>query len=146
MFQISTHHFPSRVVPATVNEQIPKDWSSNVDQLITIHLDSLFLICYDFNHHFASWWGVDSATTSHGIAAKAFCDALGLTHSPNFPTRISTAGMSSVMDLLTTTFPSNLSCSYPAPLGSSHQFIVKAHISLAILKEQPQLCTIWLFA
>ena len=42
---------------------------------------------------------------------KAFCNSLGFTRSINIPTRISTTCTSSLLDLVMTNFPSDLSCS-----------------------------------
>ena len=45
-----------------------------------------------------------------------------------------------------TNFSSNLSGFSDAPLGSSDHFLVKPHISLVLVTEQPTWLEIWLFA
>ena len=62
----------------------------NMDQRLSSHPNSLFLICGDFNCHHASLLGVGSSPTYHGTSAKDFCNSWGLTQSVNFPMRIST--------------------------------------------------------
>ena len=114
--------------------------TSNMYQLVTNHRNSLFLICNDFNCHRVRWRGVSFVTTSHDIASKAFCESVGLTQSVNFPTRSSATGTSSLLELVMINFPTKLSCcsSLGSPLGSSDHFLVKTHLSLAIVREQPQ--------
>ena len=78
--------------PPNSDDPIYTSLSENMDQLLSFHPNSLFLICGDFNCHHASWLGVGTSLTCHGTSAKAFCDSLGLTQSVNFPPRISTNG------------------------------------------------------
>ena len=52
-------------------------------------------------------------------------DSMGLTQSVNFPTHISPNGKSSLLDLVMTIFPTNVSCTSSAPIGSSHHVLVK---------------------
>ena len=75
-----------------------------------------------------------------------FCDSTGLTQSVNFPTRISPNGKSSVLELVMTNFPTNVSCSSSAPICLSEHVLVKVNISLAILRELPQCQRVWPFA
>ena len=65
-------------------------------------------------------------------------DSMGLTQSVNFPTHISPNGKSSLLDLVMTIFPTNVSCTSSAPIGSSHHVLVKVNISLDVLRELPQ--------
>ena len=116
-----------------------------MDQLLSSHPNSLFLICGDFNCHHASWLAVGTSLTCHGTSAKAFCDSLGLTQSVNFPTRISTNGTLSLLDLILTNFPENVCCSSSAPFCSSYHMLVKMDISLDVLREPPQRCQVWHF-
>ena len=108
-------------------------FSDNMDKLLTTHPNSLFLICSDFNCHHATWLGVGTSLTSHAISAKDFLDSMGLTRSVNLPTQISPNGKSSLLDLVITSFPTNVSCSSSAPIGSSDHVLVKANISRAFL-------------
>ena len=62
--------------------------------------------------------------------SKAFCDSLGLTQSVNFPTRITTNGTLSLLDLILSNLPENICCSSSAPIGSSDHVLVKVDISL----------------
>ena len=78
--------------PPNSDDSIYNSLSENMDQLLSSHPNSLFLICGDFNCHHASWLGVGTSLTCHSNSAKAFCNSLGLTQSVNFPTRISTNG------------------------------------------------------
>ena len=119
------------------DDSIDTSLCKNMDQLLSSHPNSLFLICGDFNCHHASWLGVGTSLTCHGTSAKAFCDSLGLTQSINFPTRISTNGTPSLLDLILTNFPDNICCSSSAPIGSSDHVLVKVDISLAIIREPP---------
>ena len=66
--------------------------------------------------HCANWLGVATSLTSHGTAAKDFCDGMGLIQPVNLPTRISVNGKSSLLDFVLTNFPTNVSCS-SAPIG-----------------------------
>ena len=86
-----------------------------------------------------------TSLTCHGTSAKAFCDSLGLTQSVNFPTRISTNGTPSLLDLILTNFPENICCSSSAPIGSSDHVLVKVDISLAIIGETPHRRQVWHF-
>ena len=63
---------------------------------------------------------------------------MGLTQSVNFPTQISPNGKFSLLDLVMTNFPANVSCSSSATIGSSDHVLVKVNISMTILKEQHQ--------
>ena len=111
------------------DDSIYTSLSENMDQLLSSHPNSLFLICGNFNCHHASWLGVGTSLTCHGTSAKAFCDSLGLTQSVNFLTRISTNGTPSLLDLILTNFPDNICCSSSAPIGSSDHVLVKVDIS-----------------
>ena len=53
--------------------------AENMDQLLSTHPNTLFLICCDFNCHHASRLGVGTSLTCHGTSAKDFCDSLGPT-------------------------------------------------------------------
>ena len=79
-----------------------------------------------------------TSLTCHGTSAKDFSDSLGLTQSVNFPTRISTNGTPSLLDLILTNFPENICCSSSNPIGSSDHMLVKVNISLADIGEPPQ--------
>ena len=103
--------------------------SDNMDPLLSTHLNSLFLICGDFSCYHANWLGAGSSLTSYGTAAKDFCDSTGLTQSVNFPTQISPNGKYSFLDLVMTKFPTNVSCSFSAPIGSRDHMLVKVNIS-----------------
>ena len=83
--------------------------------------------------------------TCHGTSAKDFCDSLALTHSVNFPTRISTNGALSLLDLILTNYPENICCSSSAPFGCSNHILVKVDISLAVIREPPQRRRVWHF-
>ena len=89
--------------------------------------------------------GCYTSLTSHGTSAKDFCDSMGLTRSVNFPTQISPNGKSSLLDLVMTKFPTNVSCSSSAPIGSSDHVLVRGNISLAIFRELPQPRRVWHF-
>ena len=106
--------------------------SDSMGKLLTTHPNSLFLMCGAFSCHHANCLGVGTSVTSHGTSAKDFCDSMKLTQSVNFATQISLNGKSSLLDLVMTNFPANVSCSL-----SDHMF-VKANVSLAILRELPQ--------
>ncbi len=80
-----------------------------------------------------------------GTSAKDFCDSLGLTQSVIFPTRISTNGTPSLLDLIWTNFSENICCSSSAPIDSSDHVLVKVNISLALIREPPQHCRVWHF-
>ena len=56
----------------------------------------------------------------------------------NFPTRISTNGTPSLLDLIFINFPENIFCSSSAPIGSSDHVLVKVDISLAVIRELSQ--------
>ena len=86
-----------------------------------------------------------TSLTCHGTSAKDFCDSLGLTQSVNFPTRISTNGTPSLLDLILTNFPDNICCSSSAPIGSSDHVLVKVDISLAVIREPPHHHRVWHF-
>ena len=86
-----------------------------------------------------------TSLTSHSNSAKDFCDSMGLTQSVNFRTRISPNGKSSLLDLVMTNFPANVSYSSSAPIGSSEHMLVRVNISLAILRELPQCQWVWHF-
>ncbi len=131
--------------PLNSDDSIYTSLSENMDQLLSFHQNSLFLICGDFNCHHASWLGVGTSLTCHGTSAKAFYDSLGLTQSVNFPTRISTNGTPSLLDLILTNFPDNICCSSSAPIGSSDHTLVKVDISLAVISEPPQCRRVWHF-
>ena len=111
--------------PPNSDTSIYTSLSENMDQLLSSHPNSLFLICGDFNCHHASWRGVGTSLTCHGTSAKDFCDSLGLTQSVNFPNRISTNGTLSLLDLILTNFPENICCSSSTPIGSSDHVLVK---------------------
>ena len=64
-----------------------------MDHLRTTHPSSLILVFCNLNCHHAKWLGVGPSSTSHGIAAKAFCNSMALTQSVNFLTRISPNGL-----------------------------------------------------
>ena len=123
--------------PPNSDDSIYISPSKNMDQLLSSHLNSLFLICGDFNGHHASWIGVGTFLTCHGTSAKAFGDSLGLTQSVNFPTRISTNGTLSLLDMILTNFPENIWCSSSAPIGSSDHVFIKLDISLVVIREPP---------
>ena len=80
-----------------------------------------------------------------GHFCKDFCDSMGLSRSVNFPTQISPNGKSSLLDLVMTNFPANVSSSSSSPIGISDHMLVKVNISLAILREQPQCRRVWQF-
>ena len=61
-----------------------------------------------------------------------------ITQSVKFPTWISTNRKSFLLDLVMTHFPTNVSCPYSAPIGSSDHMLVIVHISGYILRELPQ--------
>ena len=103
--------------PPNSDDSIYTSLSENMDQLLSSHQNSLFLICGDFNCHHASWLGLGTSLTCHDTSAKDFCDSLGLTQSVNFPTRISTNGTPSLLDLILTNFPENICCSSSTPIG-----------------------------
>ena len=70
---------------------------------------------------------------------------MGLTQSVNFPTRISTNGTPSLLDLILTNFPDNICFSSSAPIGSSDHVLVKVDISLAVIREPPHRRRVWHF-
>ena len=84
-----------------------------------------------------------TSLTCHGTSAKDFCDSLGLTQSVNFPTRISTNGAPSLLNLILTNFHENICCSSSDPIGSSDHVLVKVTISLAIIREPSQCRRVW---
>ena len=134
------------VVPST--KQTPfTPHSENMNQLLSTHQNSLFLICGDFNCHHASWLGVGTSLSWHGTSAKDFCDSLGLTQSVNFPIRISPNGTPSLLDLILTNFPQfeNICCFSSTPIGSSDHMLVKIDISLAVIREPHQHRRVWYF-
>ena len=88
--------------PPNSDDSIYISLAQNMDQLQSTHLNSLFLICGDFNCHHASWLSVGSSLTCHGTSAKDFCYSLGLTQSVTSPTRISANGTPSLLDLILT--------------------------------------------
>jgi len=102
-----------------------------MDQLLSTHPNSLFLICGDFNCHQASWLGVGTTLSCHGTSAKDFCDSLRLTQSVKFQTRISTNGTTSLLDHILTNFPENICCSSSTPIGSYDHMLNKVDISVA---------------
>ena len=55
--------------PPNDGDSICTSISANMDQLVTINSNSIFLTCDDFNCHHASRLGVSSATTSHDNSA-----------------------------------------------------------------------------
>ena len=61
----------------------------------------------------------------------------------NFPTRISTNGTPSLLDLILTNIAENVHCSSSAPIGSSDHVLVKVTISLAIIREPSQCRRVW---
>ena len=91
--------------PPNSDDSIYTSLSEKMDQLLSSHPNSLFLLCGDFNCHHASWLGVGTSQTCHGTLAKDFCDSLGMTQSVNFPTQISTNGTPSLLDLIFHKFP-----------------------------------------
>ena len=54
---------------------------------------------------------------------------MGLTQSMNFQTWISPNSKSSLLDLVITNIPTNVSCSSSAPIGSSDHVLMKVNIS-----------------
>ena len=131
--------------PPNSDASIYTSLSVNMDKLLSSHLNSLFLICGDFNCHHASWLGVGTSLTCQGSSAKAFCDSLALTQSVNFQTRISTNGTPSLLDFILTNFQENVCFSSSAPIGSSDHVLVKVDISLVVIREPPQCCWVWHF-
>ena len=132
--------------PPNSDDSIYTSLSENLDQLLSSHPNSLFLICGDFNCHHASWLGMGTSLTCHGTSEKDFCDSLGLTHSVNFPNRISTIGTPSLLDLILINFPENICCSSSTPISSSDHVLVKVNISLAVIREPPGPCRrVWHF-
>ena len=127
------------------DDSIYTSLSENMDQLLSSHPNSLFLICGDLNCHHAHWLGVGISLTCHRTSAKAFCDSFGPTQSVNFPTRISTNGTLSLLDLILTNFPENICCSSSAPISSSDHVLVKVNIPLAVIRELPQRRRVWHF-
>ena len=67
-------------------------------------------------------WMLVWATTSRGIAAKAFYDFVGLTKSVNFQNQISTTGTSSLLDAIMTNFAPNYLCLCSVLGSSDHCF------------------------
>ena len=102
--------------PPNSDDSIYISLSENMDQLLSSHPNSLFLICADFNCHHASWLGVGTSLTCHGASAKDFCDSLGLSQLFNFPTGISKNGTPSLLDLILTNIPENICCSSSTPI------------------------------
>ena len=131
--------------PPNSDASIYTSLSENLDQLLSFHLNSLFLICGDFKCHHTSWLVVGTSLTCHGTSAKAFCDSLELTQSVNFPTRISTNGTLSILDLILANSPENICCSSSAPIGSSDHVLVKVDISRAVIREPPHRHRVWHF-
>ena len=84
--------------PPNSDDSVYTSLAENVDQRLSSHPKSLFLICGDVNCNHASWVCVGTSLTCHGTSAKDFCDSLGLTQSFKFPTRISTNSISSGSD------------------------------------------------
>ena len=117
-----------------------------MDQLLSSHPNSLFLICGDFNCHHASWLGVGTPLTCYGTSTKDFCDSLGMTQSVNFLTQISTNGTPSRLDLILTHFPENICFPSSTPIGSSNHMLIKVDISLAVIREPPHRCRVWHFS
>ena len=130
--------------PPNSDDSIYTSRSKNMDQLLSSHPNSLFLICGDFNCHHASSLRVGCSLTCHGTSAKDLCNSLGLTQSVNFPTRISTNGTPSLLDLILTHFPENICCFSYTPIGSSDHELVKVDIS-AVIREPPQHRRVWHF-
>jgi len=76
---------------------------------------------------------------------KGLCESLVLTQSVNFLTWISTNRTPSLLDLILTNFPENVCCSSSTPIGSSDHMLVKAIISLAVIREPLQRQRVWHF-
>ncbi len=53
--------------PPNSDDSIYISLSVKMDQLLSTHPNSLFLICGDINCHHASWLGVGSSLTSHSV-------------------------------------------------------------------------------
>ena len=56
--------------PPNSDDYIYISLAENMDQLLSSHPKSLFLICGDFNCHHASWLGVGTSLTCHGTSER----------------------------------------------------------------------------
>ena len=139
MFRCALHR------PPNSDDSIYTSLSKNMDQLLSSHPNSLFLICGDFNYHQASWLGVGTSLTCHGTEAKDFCDSLGLTQIGQFPdpdlNQWYPISSGSDFDKL----PENICCPSSAPISSSDHVLVKVDTSLAVIREPPQRRRVWHF-
>ena len=128
--------------PPNSDDSIYISLTETMDQLLFSHPNSL--------PHM--WWLQLSSCQLAGCGylshlpwhfSKGLLRLIGLTQSVNFPTRISTNGIPSLLDLILRNFPENICCSSSALIGSSDHVLVKVDISLAVIREPPQRRRAW---